>query len=73
MKCRVACVLGARARGVTEISDVAELREEGPDRLLALAGLCARFGRVGQRKAGWLGDRGSTGSAASGGQGELGR
>jgi 3-phosphoshikimate 1-carboxyvinyltransferase len=40
----VACVLGARARGVTEISDVAELREEGPDRLLALTGLLRAFG-----------------------------
>jgi 3-phosphoshikimate 1-carboxyvinyltransferase len=40
----VACVLGARARGVTEISDVAELREEAPDRLLALAGLLRAFG-----------------------------
>jgi 3-phosphoshikimate 1-carboxyvinyltransferase len=40
----VACVLGARARGVTEISDVAELREEGPDRLRALTGLLRAFG-----------------------------
>ncbi|MES1187503.1 MAG: 3-phosphoshikimate 1-carboxyvinyltransferase [Myxococcales bacterium] len=40
----VACVLGAKARGVTEISDVAELREEGPDRLAALAGLLRAFG-----------------------------
>jgi 3-phosphoshikimate 1-carboxyvinyltransferase len=40
----VACVLGARARGVTEISDVAELREEGTDRLLALATLLRAFG-----------------------------
>jgi 3-phosphoshikimate 1-carboxyvinyltransferase len=40
----VACVLGARARGVTEISDVAELREEGSDRLLALTRLLRAFG-----------------------------
>jgi 3-phosphoshikimate 1-carboxyvinyltransferase len=40
----VACVLGARARGVTEISDVAELREEGADRLVALSSLLRAFG-----------------------------
>jgi 3-phosphoshikimate 1-carboxyvinyltransferase len=40
----VACVLAARARGVTEISDVAELREESPDRLTALAGMLRAFG-----------------------------
>jgi 3-phosphoshikimate 1-carboxyvinyltransferase len=40
----VACVLAARARGVTEISDVAELREESPDRLTALAGILRAFG-----------------------------
>ncbi|HEY6078306.1 MAG TPA: 3-phosphoshikimate 1-carboxyvinyltransferase [Polyangiaceae bacterium] len=40
----VACVLAAKARGVTEISDVAELREESPDRLTELAGLLRAFG-----------------------------
>jgi len=40
----VACVLAAKARGVTEISDVAELREESPDRLAALARLLRAFG-----------------------------
>jgi 3-phosphoshikimate 1-carboxyvinyltransferase len=40
----VACVLGARARGTTEISDVAELREESPDRLAALARVLRAFG-----------------------------
>lgn len=40
----VACVLAARARGVTEISDVAELREESPDRLAGLAALLRAFG-----------------------------
>lgn len=40
----VACVLAAKARGVTEISDVAELREESPDRLAALAGILRAFG-----------------------------
>jgi 3-phosphoshikimate 1-carboxyvinyltransferase len=40
----VACVLAAKARGVTEISDVAELREESPDRLAALAGVLRAFG-----------------------------
>jgi 3-phosphoshikimate 1-carboxyvinyltransferase len=40
----VACVLAAKARGVTEISDVAELREEGTDRLAVLADLLRAFG-----------------------------
>ena len=40
----VACVLAARARGVTEISDVAELREDASDRLVALTGLLRAFG-----------------------------
>jgi 3-phosphoshikimate 1-carboxyvinyltransferase len=40
----VACVLAAKARGVTEISDVAELREESPDRLAALSGVLRAFG-----------------------------
>jgi 3-phosphoshikimate 1-carboxyvinyltransferase len=40
----VACVLGARARGVTEISDVAELREEAPDRVAAMTGVLRAFG-----------------------------
>jgi 3-phosphoshikimate 1-carboxyvinyltransferase len=40
----VACVLAAKARGVTEISDVAELREEASDRLAAMAGLLREFG-----------------------------
>jgi 3-phosphoshikimate 1-carboxyvinyltransferase len=40
----VACVLAARARGVTEISDVAELRDDSSDRLVALTGLLRAFG-----------------------------
>jgi 3-phosphoshikimate 1-carboxyvinyltransferase len=40
----VACVLAARARGVTEISDVAELRDDSSDRLAALAGMLRAFG-----------------------------
>lgn len=40
----VACVLAAKARGVTEISDVGELREESSDRLGALARLLQAFG-----------------------------
>lgn len=40
----VACVLAAKARGVTEISDVAELRDEVSDRLAALCGLLRAFG-----------------------------
>jgi 3-phosphoshikimate 1-carboxyvinyltransferase len=40
----VACVLAAKARGVTEISDVAELREESPDRLAVLCGILRAFG-----------------------------
>jgi len=39
-----ACALAARSRGVTHISDVAELREGGPDRLRALAELLRAFG-----------------------------
>ncbi|HEY4103386.1 MAG TPA: 3-phosphoshikimate 1-carboxyvinyltransferase, partial [Polyangiaceae bacterium] len=40
----IACALAARARGVTEITDVAELREDEPDRITALAGLLRAFG-----------------------------
>ncbi len=40
----VICALAARARGVTEISDVAELREDEPDRVAALVGLLNAFG-----------------------------
>jgi 3-phosphoshikimate 1-carboxyvinyltransferase len=40
----VACVLAARARGVTEISDVAELRDDSSDRLAALTGMLRAFG-----------------------------
>ncbi len=40
----VACVLAAKARGVTEISDVAELRDEVSDRLGALVRLLRAFG-----------------------------
>jgi len=40
----VACALAARARGVTEISDVSELREDEPDRVLALTELLRAFG-----------------------------
>lgn len=40
----VACVLAAKARGVTEISDVAELRDEASDRLRALTELLRAFG-----------------------------
>jgi len=40
----VACVLGARARGVTEISDAGEQRDEAFDRLSAMAGVLRAFG-----------------------------
>ena len=40
----VICALAARARGVTEISDVAELRAEDTDRIGALADLLRAFG-----------------------------
>jgi len=40
----VLCALAARARGVTEISDVGELREEEPDRIDALTDLLRAFG-----------------------------
>ncbi|HYQ14818.1 MAG TPA: 3-phosphoshikimate 1-carboxyvinyltransferase, partial [Polyangiaceae bacterium] len=40
----VACVLAAKARGVTEISDVADLRDDVSDRLAALVGLLRAFG-----------------------------
>lgn len=39
-----ACALAARARGVTEISEVAELHEDEPDRVLALCELLRAFG-----------------------------
>jgi 3-phosphoshikimate 1-carboxyvinyltransferase len=39
-----ACVLAARSRGVTQVSDVMELREGKPDRLTALAELLRAFG-----------------------------
>jgi 3-phosphoshikimate 1-carboxyvinyltransferase len=39
-----ACVLAARSRGVTHISDVAELREDQPDRLSGIASLLRAFG-----------------------------
>jgi 3-phosphoshikimate 1-carboxyvinyltransferase len=39
-----ACVLAARSRGVTEFSDVSELREDEPDRIRALASLLRAFG-----------------------------
>jgi 3-phosphoshikimate 1-carboxyvinyltransferase len=40
----VICALAARARGVTEISDVGELREDEPDRIAALSALLRAFG-----------------------------
>jgi 3-phosphoshikimate 1-carboxyvinyltransferase len=40
----VACAMAARARGVTEITDVSELREDEPDRVAALADLLRAFG-----------------------------
>lgn len=40
----VACVLAAKARGVTEISDVAELRDDASDRLNDLLRLLRAFG-----------------------------
>jgi 3-phosphoshikimate 1-carboxyvinyltransferase len=40
----VICALAARARGVTEISDVAELRDEETDRISALTELLRAFG-----------------------------
>ncbi len=38
------CALAARAHGVTEISDVGELREEEPDRVAALCDVLRAFG-----------------------------
>jgi 3-phosphoshikimate 1-carboxyvinyltransferase len=46
----VACVLAAKARGVTEISDVSELRDEVSDRLAALSNLLRAFGVSVQEK-----------------------
>jgi 3-phosphoshikimate 1-carboxyvinyltransferase len=40
----IICALAARARGVTEIADVAELREDEPDRIRALVNLVRAFG-----------------------------
>jgi 3-phosphoshikimate 1-carboxyvinyltransferase len=40
----VTCALAARARGVTEISEVTELREDEPDRVVALTELLRAFG-----------------------------
>jgi 3-phosphoshikimate 1-carboxyvinyltransferase len=40
----IACVLAARSRGVTHVTDAAELREEAPDRLSAIANLLRAFG-----------------------------
>jgi 3-phosphoshikimate 1-carboxyvinyltransferase len=40
----IACALAARARGVTEISDVSELREDEPDRVAALTEVLRAFG-----------------------------
>jgi len=40
----VICALAARARGVTEVTDVAELREEETDRIAALTELLRAFG-----------------------------
>ena len=40
----IVCALAARARGTTEISDVAELREVAPDRIAALTRLLGAFG-----------------------------
>ncbi|MEO7036868.1 MAG: 3-phosphoshikimate 1-carboxyvinyltransferase [Polyangiaceae bacterium] len=40
----VICALAARARGVTEISDVSELREDEPDRIAALSEVLRAFG-----------------------------
>lgn len=39
-----ACVLASRARGVTHVSDVGELREDQPDRLGSVANLLRSFG-----------------------------
>lgn len=39
-----ACALAARSRGVTEFSDVGELRDDEPDRIRALASLLRAFG-----------------------------
>jgi 3-phosphoshikimate 1-carboxyvinyltransferase len=39
-----ACVLAARARGVTHVSDVRELRDDRPDRITALATVLRAFG-----------------------------
>jgi 3-phosphoshikimate 1-carboxyvinyltransferase len=39
-----ACVLAARARGVTHVTDVAELHFDRPDRIAAIAALLRAFG-----------------------------
>ncbi|MCC6216329.1 MAG: 3-phosphoshikimate 1-carboxyvinyltransferase [Polyangiaceae bacterium] len=40
----IACVLAARARGVTELADLAELRVKESDRLAEMAGVLRAFG-----------------------------
>jgi 3-phosphoshikimate 1-carboxyvinyltransferase len=40
----IVCALAARARGTTEISEAAELRDDAPDRIAALAKLLVAFG-----------------------------
>jgi 3-phosphoshikimate 1-carboxyvinyltransferase len=40
----IVCALAARARGTTEISEAAELRDDTPDRIAALAKLLVAFG-----------------------------
>jgi 3-phosphoshikimate 1-carboxyvinyltransferase len=40
----IICALAARARGITEIADVAELRVKESDRLAAMAGVLQSFG-----------------------------
>ena len=45
----VTCALAARARGVTEISEVAELREDEPDRVAARDASC--YAPSGSRRA----------------------
>ena len=62
-----ACALAARSRGVTHVSDVAELREGGPDRLKALAELLRAFGVSACRAPRRARHRGQARRAAQGG------
>jgi 3-phosphoshikimate 1-carboxyvinyltransferase len=47
----IVCALAARARGVSEIADVAELRDDVPDRISALSRLLGAFGVQAEERA----------------------